>query len=182
MSIIPNKEASYKLFEAGRFGNKPQTWPSLDELIASGFNGLVALRYKEPGSRFCRIGMTLQQLIQQRETWISEGADPKKFTFIDGSLENIRQFQGEIQRSERYYDLTYTLEDGPMRVALAKQTLHATGLKAYGLMKKYMDPADFDWMQELFDEWPTAVIEFTCFQKTSGSCRRRAHIWEVRDY
>jgi hypothetical protein len=91
--------------------------------------------------------------------------------------------QGEIARSEYYFNLTYTFEKAPMRIAFARDQWYTTGLKAKALVEKYMDANTLNDLQELWDVYPEAVIEFTCFDCNIGTKpHRNTIIWEVRNY
>ena len=42
---LDTKVSAYRAYQAGWFGNKPQTWSSLDEMKKSGYTGNLTLRY-----------------------------------------------------------------------------------------------------------------------------------------
>jgi hypothetical protein len=67
-----------------------------------------------------------------------------------------------------------------MRLALAEETLHATGLKAKIILESLLDPTSYDAIIDLLEKYDGHVIEFSCWERKVGI--RRTMIWEVRDY
>lgn len=58
-----------------------------------------------------------------------------------------------------------------------------SGLRAVGLMRKHLWPSDYDAIQELLEDYPGHVVEFTAFTKAVGTIpNRNAMVWEVRYY
>jgi len=115
----------------------------------------------------------------EAEGWPRDG-------FCIGQIVNVEHhitLQGEVMRSIRHYEMTYSHVQKPMRQAFREQTLSAHGMMALALLQTYCDPGTLDDFQELWDEYPDAIIEFTAYQITHGSTKKRnTVIWEMRDY
>jgi hypothetical protein len=62
------------------------------------------------------------------------------------------------------------------------QARQYTGLRAKMLLERYLDPSSLECVEDLLNEWPDHVIEFTAFDRTLGTLRRNTVIWEVRLY
>ena len=50
--MILDKTTMYRMLRAGRFGNTARFWSSYQELVASGYRGLVGVRSLIPGGQF----------------------------------------------------------------------------------------------------------------------------------
>lgn len=182
MAEIRSKAEYYELFERGVLGNRTQTWPSLKHLIWSNFRGNVTVRYKGVDSRFHQPNCTVPQAVAFCNSAIQQGAKWENFTFAEAPPDRVRIFQGEVMRSDRYLNLYYSTLALPMREALRREGQEVQGLRAVLLLRSNLDPADYDWLWELFDTYPDAVIELSTFLWSTGTLRRRTIFWEVRNY
>lgn len=173
----------YALFERGEFGNKTRSWSDVKEYLASGFQGLVALRYMEKPGGPCTYNLNRKEVQEEVYRWLALGYKPG-FIQVSEMLPCQRiRLAGEIMQSENYLDLTYYDTPGyHMRDGLKKFGQHATGLKALGLVHKHMDPASSDNLQRLFCEYPNHVIEFTCCEGSVGELGWNTVFWECRGY
>lgn len=187
---IKTKAENYKLYHAGAFGNKPSTWNSYEEMMSSGNELPYAIRYKKPGSKWCIYSLLPFQRNKDgfygpevMEEWIKEGADPKLFEFSAmGTSDNYILIQGEIRRSENYYDFLYSTYLAPMRIALAKEPRYATGITAVRLISDNLDASSQDNLDKLFREYSDSIVEFSCYSKAVGELRWNTIFWEVRNY
>jgi len=73
MGQVNNKREMYLLFEAGAFGNKTRSWMSVEEYLASDFEGRVALRYMEHPGGPCVYQLTREAVLGEVERWLSHG-------------------------------------------------------------------------------------------------------------
>lgn len=90
-------------------------------------------------------------------------------------------FSGEIQKSENYYDLTYT-ELGAEKNFPRDADKKAKGLQAKTLIETYMDEKSIDTLQDIFDKHPDSVVEFTVLKTNDGTLGSNTIFWEVRNY
>lgn len=96
---------------------------------------------------------------------------------------HLTLFQGEVQQSERYLDLTYTLVAKPMREALRIDSNQANGLRAKLLIGHYLDDNSLAWLNHLLETYPYHVVEFTTLSREWGTVPGyRTIFWEVRNY
>lgn len=160
----------YDLLQRGCFGNTARTWNSYEELIASGYNGLVGIRSLEVGGIFLPY-----QTIQQAPRTASKYSEMQE----DSSV----LLQGELYRSvEGLYLLASTVKSH-MREALRLGGKHYWLIAAYAQLHTYLWPSDYDALMELLSEYPESVIEFSCYSKAVGIIpNRNTIIWEVRNY
>ena len=187
MATIDNKRDMYALYEAGKFGNRIQTWPSLRHFwVDDAFHPWtknVVLRYKQPNSGFCVFDLPVSEINQTIERWVAKGANPELIAISEAIPKEIVMLNAEVQRSHNYYDLRYSTEPNHMRPALMKSQQHAGGVKALNIIKSHMDTASYELLNDLLDEYPDSVIEFTCFSAYVGVIPgRNCILWEVRNY
>jgi len=182
---IPDKQVMRALYERDAFGNRFRSW-SLDDLAAVALP--VGLMYNgQPGVRLPRYAEPLETRAEIEETcaaWLALGCDRRRITVSqsDRAANTGRLLQGEVMRDENYLSLTYTTVDDLMRRALAAQTRHAAGLRAVLLLRGAMDAASWDTLREIWDRWPSSIVEFSVFDRGVGSLGHNTIFWEVRDY
>ena len=187
-----NKQESYDLYFAGKLGNHLQFWQTTDDYFSDIIMGRVskdfpvALRtISTPGiqlPRYC-VKSLYSDVLEIIELWTTQ-YNIKEYQITLNELANQEDitFQGEIKRSERYYDLTYTYVKKPMRSAFQDQMLHAHGLKVKQLIKRFMDDVSYDNLQDIFLQYPEVTIEFTCFNNAVGNLKWNTVFWEIREF
>jgi hypothetical protein len=182
MASVADKQQMYQLWNRGLFGNRPQVWFSYEDYRQSGFRGPIMLRYQVQQSQYCSEVTTYDEVPEVISGWIKRGANPALVTYGEALLQEGRIFQGEVLRSERYLELTYSEQPLVMRAALAADPHYAHGIRALALLRLNLPPQDIDWIFELFDRWPDCAVEFTTFNRPVGNLRGKTVIWEVREY
>ncbi len=171
---LDTKAKMYKLYDRNRFGNRLRvlSMPQYFQAVLANSIGPVALRVKTPG-RPGHYHLSWEEVLEhydERFHSISEQAPDDDLTI-----------QGEIQRDARGWYLYYTTMPGyTMKAGLPLFGRHARGLRALSLIRTYLDPAAYDDMMELFDTWPDAVVEFSCYTKAVGWANQNTIFWEVR--
>lgn len=179
---ITNKAQMYELLSAGRFGNHIRVWYTLDEALASGYTGLVSIRslqvthpvrlYHNPMEKLAEIVAGLPSSVTERG-----------LVFFEAPPDAKRTIQGELTRLDSGYYLYYSRDCSPMRIALEKDGKHAYGLAAKLILQHYLEPSDYDALQDLLDDFPGAVIEFSATSVPIGVIpHRKMVVWEVRHY
>ena len=129
MSVVPDKKSMYEMLRAGKFGNTARTWSSYQELLASGYNGLVGCRSKVPGGEFLAY-----QLAPPRGDYI----------YSEMQEDSGIVLQGEVYRSiEGLYLFASTLQTH-MRVALKEAGKHYWLSAAYAQLEVALWPSDYD--------------------------------------
>jgi len=184
---ILTKEKAYELYEAGVYGNKPRTWPTLDDFYASGWTKGIVPRYKGTGGRkYPGYGkaMDAADLPALVERWVAEEkADPALITIGALMPDDKIIFQGEVWICEREgWYLRYSTLPTQMREALEKGEQHKSGIYAYLFLQLHMDHTSFDRLVELLGEHPSAIIELSVWSVPVGDLGWNTIIWEVRHY
>ncbi len=177
---VLSKRYFVRRFQRNEFGNKTFNWDTFEEFLDSGYTGLVHIRSRTPGG-FGMYNVHSGQVGFELDRLQLAGHLRKGFYFASMSPD-CTVFQGEIADGIWGYDLTYSLLNLPMRDALKQQTLYAKGLKAKLLMEYFLDPGDWDWIQELLQSYPGHVVEFSHYQIPCGTLSRNLIVWEVRKY
>lgn len=186
METITGKDRMYELLKNGQFGNRLRTWDTVKEWQESGYRGLLGLRYVSPsplsGARF-KYGIAASDIERYVEEWICDGAERCRILVCEAAPHaEYGTMSGEVMTSSRYMELQYSRAKLPMREALVHSPVSVKGLLAVATLREALDPSSFDDLMELFDSFPTSVVEFSCFRVSLGICQTNTLIWEVRDY
>lgn len=167
----------YRLVKAGRLGNYPRMWDTVDAVEAAQNVGLVSIRSLErssPVKLYHVPAGDLRRVVGELpEIHLRAG-----LTFLEAPPDHLRTIQGEWDG----HSLFYSCRPEPMRTALEKDGKQVYGLTARMLLKQHLDPIDVEWLDELTATYPEHVIEFSGFRVRCGTLNRRMIIWEVRAY
>ena len=171
---VRNKQEFYRLWRLGTFGNRLRSWEDLESFEESGYAGATGLRFLQPGKQMIELREG-QALVKKR---FKEGVH----IICEAAPDDRLTIQGEIQRSPRFYDLRYSTMPGyRMPEGLRRFQKHAFSLNAKAQVQTRMDPSSWDDLQEILDDCPNAVVEFSCYEIWVGDCRgRNTLFWEVR--
>jgi hypothetical protein len=184
---LDNKRAFYRLWHAGAFGNKIRAW-SRPEEVPQDFTGRIMLRaMNSPG------GSALNRELPAREAvrvWKEDRAAGRlpEWQGNETAPDDRAMLQGEILRDHEGLQVFATprkAEDVGKLLRMRDVMPFArqyTGLAAVLLLRRYLDPASLETVEELLNEWPDHVIEFTAFDGPLGTHNRNTIIWEVRAY
>lgn len=85
-------------------------------------------------------------------------------------------------RSDDYCTLLYSRRNTYMREALATGPCHDCGLSALHRLQRHLDTASMENLYRLWDTYPDAVVEFSCYDHAAGVLGWNTVFWEVRDY
>lgn len=178
MTRIETKAVMYRLLYAGRFGNYPKAWQSLEEVERSGYVGEVSIRSRETANPLRLYHVPHNEL---RET-VGKLAD----CYLKAGLvycESPPESQVIIQGEYDGYSLTYTYAKPPMRIAFDQQQFRTAGGHAKLLLRSRLEPNDLDWLYSLLDDFPGSVVEFSAFRIPVGEIPgSKCIVWEVRHY
>ncbi|HEY3379724.1 MAG TPA: hypothetical protein VGL77_19795 [Armatimonadota bacterium] len=187
MPAIKDKPTMRALYERGQFGNRFQTWP-LDAARRGELTFPIGLMYNgRPGIRLPHYAQPIANvfvLCLLLDHWQALGCDLSLVTVSQSDCTSNagRVIQGEVMRDEHYLSLTYTRVDDIMRSALATETRHADGLAAQLMLRAAMDAPSWDTLQDIWERYPDAVVEFTVFNRGVGTLGHNTVFWEVREY
>jgi hypothetical protein len=179
---IRSKREFFRLWEAGVLGNRPPLW----HYIADVPHDVARVGFREMNKQGGGGAWTLVDRIEAPDiyaAWVALGRD----FIMDGSVPNNHSvMQGEVCRTWRGFEsflaVGYALP--PMRISVAQGLHQHYGyVQTQTLLTYFMDPASRDDIDALFDLYPDAAVEFTCFDVETGNIRgRNTIIWEVRNY
>jgi hypothetical protein len=192
---IKNKHQASKLFGQGSFGNYCRQWENAQDVIDSGYKGLLVLRTRGSGGG----GDTIYDLtVDQASNIVKHGykkltdsiADLNRVPFQHGVNYFNEQLnddykrviiQGEICRLSVGLVFKYSTVNTKMKPAMQKYSREARGVKAFSLLS--LCCADgYECIMDLLTEYPDHVIEFTVFNRACGVRGWRTIVWEVRSY
>lgn len=179
----PNSKTKHFFREkAGEFGNRQTVWMNRDLLEASGYRGLVCVRYYEPSSPFCRYNVPYEDVDGVIEEFEAQGAEFDKFFFNEMCPDDKILLQGEVVECPELH-LHYSTWKEPMRKALAKEPRWARGAAVRAIIDHVCWPKSADMIWDLLDKYPGAAIEFSVYRVALGCLPgHNTVIWEVRDY
>lgn len=185
---VLTKRDFVRRFENGEFGNRGPMWSSVDQFLSevdplTTVDNLYHLRNRVAG------GLTYYNVPGGHEidvayhTAIREGVKPENLYVAEMAPTDRTTIQGEVMQTERGLYLYYTKVRKPMRDALKEQSSEARGLTARDILLAYLDQASWEWLNILFERYPSHVIEFSTYNKCWGTIpNRNTVIWEVRNY
>lgn len=169
----------------GEFGNRSPTWDNLKEFTLDrdkDGDALYHIRNRVKGGptfydlRIAGVHQCWRSLVQK-------GIQPSSLYISQMCPTERTKIQGEVMQSEHYIDLWYSKIAKPMREALALESYHVNGLTAVIQLRKYLCASSWAWMQELLENYPHHVIEFTTFDVCWGTVTNYNTVfWEVRSY
>jgi hypothetical protein len=172
----------YERYLKGHFGNRPRTWATWADLEADTFRGRVTIRDMRPGGP-CHYGVDVVDL---RAGKYPKGCDTladKRFN--EGMPDEFLTIQGNVWLDDFGLKLEYSCEPNVGHRVAVNQPLVRTAerLGALSLLKTYMDWNSYDDLQELLENYPEAVIEFSTYSKDVGVLPLRNTVFfEVRSY
>lgn len=181
MNALRTKREMYAAWFAGRLGNRPRVWLSLEDLLDSEYRGTVWVRDGE------KVGSPL--LISEvpvaglQEALCQRGGLGKSLIFGETLPDEHRTIQGEVMRVPGGVYFRWTDVKASLREAFAIRQYHSVGLSAKLLLERYLDPASYDDLMDLLDDFQDHVVELTAFDIGVGENPTRNTIfWEVRLY
>lgn len=181
-------------YQAGEFGNASPTWHKPDDFLAYGQRefgsepsvGLYHLRNRIAGGATyynLRWSETVARWLEQeqKEQWYVSAMCPTEKTIFQGEVAQTSEW---ATLNGRYgLDLFYSTVAKPMRQSLVEGGKRVHGVTATMLLRHYLTPSDYDWLQYLLDEYQYHVIEFTALSVYWGTVPgSKCLIWEVRTY
>lgn len=181
---IQDKATFYALNRNGCFGNRNLVWDSLEALRASGYTGLVSLRYAAGagGGRFKHY-IPVPKVEKVIQEWVEEGLNPTKIKLGETVIMKDVIVNGELARLHQGWYLHWSTQKiNPRKALLSPKSYHAFGIRALVRLRRMLDPQSYADLMELFEEFPDSVVEFSCFKHNLGVLERKLLIWEVRDY
>ncbi len=178
---VKTKSDFVRRYKAGEFGNHSPTWNTLKEFhraTPSNSKGLFHLRCRTPG------GATYYNLSESEVDYYWHKVNPTDY-YISGMAPHDKNLiQGEVQTIYGDLQLTCsTVPNKPMRDALAEHTQLARGIIAVSILKHFLCPNSYEWLNILLSRYPGHVVEFSTFSVNWGTLPNyNTSFWEVRLY
>jgi hypothetical protein len=175
--MLRNKAQYYAAQACGECGNSMRVWTTAQELLSSGYTGLVGVRcVGRPGLPYLH-HLTVQEAVRQAGDLSCE------FRFQEASQDEFIIGQGEVMHTWRGYHLLLSRACAPMRVALAQERRVFDGLSALVALRELFWPSSMADLEDMFLHYPDHVIEFTAYSICVGHLKgRNVCLWEVRSY
>lgn len=187
---IENKSRFLELLNKGVLGNYLRKWDKLDDVLSarSTVTRFCSLRSRSKDSPHFVANILISDLLR----WFKEkDLNPDDFYYQEiphyahcdgvncdgcGRLVNF-----EIARIEPHYLYVRMGADPAMNLRhdLDRNGRDVYDLEAVNLLKKY---GINEHVQQLFDQYPSAIIEISVFKMPVGVFNQKFVIWEVRDY
>lgn len=178
---IATKQDYYKLLELGLGGNQGLFWPAR----AFPKNGLpkemrFSLRSLDVAWSGLKYRMTQEEVLKFLEHTAPELLD--RFYVYAMAPDTRLVLQGEVMRSERGLHLRYNTAPGfGMREAYPIMQ-EVSGLKAKLLIERHLDANSREYLFDILDLYPDAVVEFTAYDHSVGRLGWNTLFWEIREY
>lgn len=167
-----NKHDFARRFATGEFGNMTPVWLTLEEYLASGYQGEVCLRSRIPGAPTYYSLSTVDSI--PPNYYLS--------AMIPRDVEAKLVIQGEVLRGPML-SLTYTTVAKPMKIALAEETKHVELVAAMLLLQHTLNFHSYKWLMKLLTRYPDHVVEFSTYSVEYGTVPgHNTLFWEVRQY
>lgn len=182
---VRTKAQMYSFLRSGRFGNTLRSWPSYGAMVESGFSGKIGLRCSgKAGGGRCAYDLNEIEAVAQAMLWETAGVPKSIIQWCEAAPDQYVKFQGEICQTEwSGYALHYSTVKAQMRPALAAGAKNHVGPGALLICKAAMDPASYEDLCELLEDFPDATVEFSCYSICLGAKKGRNTIfWEVRNF
>jgi hypothetical protein len=190
---VLTKKDFVQRYSVGEFGNASPTWNNYKDwdLSAGYYHG-------ESGLEQCKSQLYhIRNRIKGGKTWYNVERSEMSFLwnyclhdhkekdlYISAMAPTEKTLiQGEVIRDSWGYSLYYSTIKKPMRDALQEQSRSVSGIIAILLLRDYLCPKSFEWMQHLLETYPQHVVEFSTYSTNWGTIPGfNTVFWEVRSY
>lgn len=179
---VLNKQDFVRRYAAGEFGNASPTWNGLDEFLADGYTGLVHVRNRVAGAPTW-YNIPARDVAATWRKALETGYGSEQLYISAMAPTTYTLFQGEVLQSAHSLDLLYTTVAKPMRDALRQWSRHVSGIVAILLLRYYLCPNSYDWLNYLLTAYPAHAVEFSTYAIKWGTIPGfNTVFWEVRLY
>lgn len=176
---IESKADNIFALQEGLFGNAPRQWQTMDEVANEFGDKPVVVRPRVAGGRcWYEIGVMEWFLEYYRDDWFN----PAEYYFSEPIAQDSVTLNAEITRLFGDVFMTFATTQQHMRPALKEAAQYARGLRALTIMRHLTCDRGRQTIEELLDEYPDHVIEFTCMTEPYGTLGWKTVVWEVRNY
>lgn len=184
---VLTKRDFVRRYSEGQFGNASPTWDNYAEWFGS--NAFAPTNPKQLYHIRNRIkgGPTRYDVpfYSMWGTWIKACEEQhEKDLYISAMAPTEKTLiQGEVMRAPWGLYLYYSTIKKPMRDALQEQSHSVSGIIASLLLRDYLCPKSYEWLEHLLDVYPNHVVEFSIYSTEWGTIPGfNTVFWEVRKY
>ena len=181
---VDRKQDFVRRYKAGEFGNHSPTWDTLEEFeydINCHSHDLYHLRARSKGGKgqynipAYKVARAWAKLKITEQYYIS-GMAPHDYGTIQGDV-YVDPYRGGLH-------LHYNTRKVPMRDGFQVEQLQVCGIMAACLLRQFMCPNSYEWLQVLLRRYPGHIVEFSCFSVPWGTLYPKFNtaFWEVRSY
>lgn len=108
--------------------------------------------------------------------------NPNDILIDEQAPDHLSTLKGEVMRTERYLYMRYDQTPG-LRMRQAYPTMkHMEGLSVVRMLKHYMDNDSWEMLNDMFDRYPDAMVEFSCYSVRLGRFGLNTIFWECRTH
>lgn len=178
---LDSKADNIFALQHGLFGNAPQQWQRLGDVIEENEDGWytpIVARPRVKGGR-CIYDTTPMDIAVMHGKAILNMEDYYYNQPIDPSTVTLN---AELARLHCGLHLFYSTARMHMRPSLREDPHVANGLVALEIVRHFACARGYAVIMELLDLYPDHVVEFTCMDKAYGTLGWNTVVWEVRNY
>jgi hypothetical protein len=181
---INTKAEFFRMWHQGLLGNRTRLTQNPQEAWDWGVEDYGFRRAQRGGGGGPWLGVRRPLFWDAVSVWTRAKETSGDDFYIDDRVpDSYQTIQGEICRTHRGLEGYIGASLFPMRVAMSQGILKPrSSVETLVLLNSYMDPSSRDDVDAIFDLFPDAIIEFTCFKCPVGVLRRNTMFWEVRNY
>lgn len=188
MAEINDKTEMYRLLSSGKLGNTLLSWP-VEDYLKTNYTGNVGLRYNgEAGKNYPEYARpkTRSEVIELIQIWKNLGADVSRISVNEVTYDKDFAYNAELTRDESYlylhvhYDKTISCREAMRRPIEPGEGEIKKGLVAKEFLCYTLGTDGYSSLQDIFETYPNAVIEFSAFNEYVGIEKKKFCIWEVR--
>jgi len=178
MQPVKTKRDFVRRYLLNEFGNRGASWSTLLKFSNEPMFGLFHLRNRIAGGA-THYNLSYEQIVK---LWKSTN-DPGSWYCTAMAPTDKTLIQGEVYQSYKGLELFYSCEKLPMREALAKSSKQVEGILSVSLLRYYLCPNSYEWLQHLLDTYSGHVVEFSSYSVEWGTLPGfNTVVWEIRSY
>lgn len=181
---IASKQEFMKLSERGLLGNRLRTWRTV-EAVQAEHDGSVYIRGPVAGWKWMVPWCPVSDLASRVAVLERKSGTPRaQLQFVEvlppGTPRTINAEAGYLAGGfTLHWGESSTLS---LRHDLERNGRHHCGAVGRCIVRHRVPPEDVEMLDDLWHEWPGAIIEFSTYDRAVGIFNRQTVVWEVRHY
>lgn len=186
-------KAAMKSLERQSKWNHFRSWPNLEALASSGYQGWITIRSLvrdspyfvpevAPGTIYGAALDLLERGAKMCDLYFQEIPNPPVLDADGNWVSGVRRhINFEVQRSLNHLWIRYGTGQCNLRHDLENNGIELDGFRAVETLRHYLGPDCMDELNVLLNEYP-ACIEGTRFTDRVGVFESELLIWEIRNF